>query len=111
MLELDPKELSRRRQLANARRERDSARRDLLIRLIRARQRAGLLRGWISAYEGTAESNSPLERMVAWSRPQLDELDAFTDPARLSALLVDRNLFPEPDKLIDPLGEPPPLRP
>ena len=49
-----------------------------------------------------------LRKLVRMERQGLEEC---LDPSRLSRLLHTRNLFPEVDDLVDPLGEPPPRRP
>jgi len=46
--------------------------------------------------------------MVGWARDRLATLEAILDPGKLSEELRTRKLFPEPDELHDPLGEPPP---
>jgi hypothetical protein len=109
-IDFDPKELARRRRLADARRGRESERRSLLIKLIRTGQRAEHLRNLINIYEGPQATKScpAIQRMLEWARAQLGELEAFVGPVRLSATLLDRNLFPDVDELADPLGEPPP---
>jgi len=52
-----------------------------------------------------------MQRMVDWVKAELVGLEEFLDPSRLSRLLHTRNLFPEGDDLVDPLGEPPPRHP
>lgn len=113
MMNTDPRELTRRRQLANARQERESERRALLVKLVRTEQRAGQLRDWIEAHEvsDVAEPNPELTRMLDWARAQLDAMNLAVAPTRVSEWLRDRNLFPEVDELGDPLGDPPPRQP
>ncbi len=49
-------------------------------------------------------------RMLEWARERLAFLDQNTLPEAIQRDLVDRNLFPEPDDLHDPEGDPPPQR-
>lgn len=113
ILEHDPKELTRRRRLADARRDRENEREALLVELIQSTLRAGQLRDLVGRYEDfQATVPSPvIQRMLEWARAQLGELEASVNPTQLSAILSSRNMFPEVDELADPLGEPPPRQP
>jgi len=55
----------------------------------------------------TLGASSEMQRMVDWVKAELVGLEEFLDPSKLSRLLHTRNLFPEVDDLVDPLGEPP----
>jgi hypothetical protein len=85
----------------------------LLFSLIRTERRAKELQQWIKAHDPfeTAEPNPELKRMLDWARTELDTLNAVIEPARMSEMLRDRNLFPETDGLADPLGDPAPRQP
>jgi hypothetical protein len=113
VLENDREQLSLRRKTAAARRDREAERNLLLRKLIRTGRQAELLRSWITDYErlGSAKASPELGRMLRWARGQLAALEGFLDPLELSRLLRTRNLFPEADDLVDPLGDPPPQRP
>jgi hypothetical protein len=116
----DVQELARRRALAAARLTRENERTELLRKLVRMEREAEQLRGWIAqrqadqlrgwtAHRQAEVSTSPeIQRMVDWAKAELAGLEAFLDPLKLSQLLIARNLFPEVDELVDPLGEPPP---
>jgi hypothetical protein len=116
----DVQELARRRALAAARLTRENERTELLRKLVRMEREAEQLRGWIAQRQADqlrgwtahrqAEVSASLEiqRMVDWAKAELAGLEAFLDPLKLSQLLIARNLFPEVDELVDPLGEPPP---
>ena len=116
----DVQELARRRALAAARLTRENERTELLRKLVRMEREAEQLRGWIAqrqadqlrgwtAHRQAEVSASPeIQRMVDWAKTELAGLEAFLDPLKLSQLLIARNLFPEVDELVDPLGEPPP---
>jgi hypothetical protein len=108
-----PSELARRRKLASARQERERERRTLLIHLIRTEHRARQLQQWIEVHDlfEITGSNPELKRMLDWARTQLDAFNASIEPARVSEMLRDRNLFPGTDELADPLGDPAPRRP
>jgi hypothetical protein len=116
----DVQELARRRALAAARLTRENERTELLRKLVRMEREAEQLRGWIAqrqadqmrgwtAHRQAEVSASPkIQRMVDWAKAELVGLEAFLDPLKLSQLLIARNLFPEIDELVEPLGEPPP---
>ncbi len=109
-LEIDQDDLRQRRELAKARYSREAERNALLDTLINTANQAERLRGWIATQ---AKSRQPAEmsRMLDWARAELAALEAVAAPARLAALLRQRDLFPEVDRLVDPLGEPPSQRP
>jgi hypothetical protein len=106
------RELERRRGLAKARRERESERKALLGKLMRAERQAAQLRDWMARYEEVAvpgaAADVDLSRMIGWARDRLATLEAVLDPLKLTEELRTRKLFPEIDELHDPLGEPPP---
>jgi hypothetical protein len=107
----DVAELARRRGLAAARQTREVERTSLLRKLVRMERQAEQLSGWIAQREADVESCPEIQRMVDWVKAELAGLEEFLDPSKLSRLLHTRNLFPEVDDLVDPLGEPPPRRP
>jgi hypothetical protein len=107
----DVAELARRRGLAAARRARETERTSLLRKLARMERQAGQLRGWIAQREADVGTFPEMQRMVDWVKAELVGLEEFLDPSKLSRLLHTRNLFPEVDDLVDPLGDPPPRRP
>jgi hypothetical protein len=103
----DVAELARRRALAAARRTREAERTSLLRRLIRMERQADQLSGWIAQWDTDVETTPEIQRMVDWAKTELGRLEEFLDASNLSQLLHTRNLFPEVDDLVDPLGEPP----
>jgi hypothetical protein len=107
----DVAELARRRGLAAARRTREAERTSLLRKLVRMERQVGQLSGWVAQREADVQTSPEIQRMVDWVKAELVELEEFLDPSKLSRLLHARNLFPEVDDLVDPLGEPPPRRP
>jgi hypothetical protein len=104
----DVQELARRRALAASRLTRDNERTELLRKLVRMEREAEQLRCWIAQRQAEVSASPEIPRMVDWAKAELAGLEAFLDPLKLSQLLVARNLFPEVDELVDPLGEPPP---
>lgn len=109
--EAERRELERRHDLAKARRQRESDRKQLLGSFIRTRRRADQLRDWIAFYEPMAPTTGDLRRMIAWAHSELSALETSLEPSAFAEELNARKLFPEVDELIDPLGEPPPQRP
>jgi hypothetical protein len=104
----DVQELARRRALAASRLTRDNERTELLRKLVRMEREAEQLRCWIAHQQAEVSASPEIPRMVDWAKAELAGLEAFLDPPKLSQLLIARNLFPEVDELVDPLGEPPP---
>ncbi|MDX0488367.1 hypothetical protein GOC76_30055 [Sinorhizobium medicae] len=49
---------------------------------------------------------SDYQRMIARARNRLAELEDETAIERIQATLVERQLYPEPDPLFDPEGDP-----
>jgi hypothetical protein len=107
----DVAELARRRALAAARRTREAERTSLVRKLVRMERQVDQLSGWVAQREADVEPSPEVQRMVDWVKAELAGLEEFLDPSKLSRLLHTRNLFPEVDDLVDPLGEPPPRRP
>jgi hypothetical protein len=103
----DVQELARRRALAASRLTRDNERTELLRKLVRMEREAEQLRCWIAHRQAELSASPEVPRMVDWAKAELAGLEAFLDPLKLSQLLITRNLFPEVDELVDPLGEPP----
>jgi len=108
----DIHELSRRRNLATARKNRETQRTALLAKLIETERKAAELREWVALQEASSAQRSPeIERLLPWAKANLSDMDRFLVPAELTQLLSTQNLFPQVDELADPLGDPPPLRP
>ena len=104
----DVRELARRRALAASRLTRDNERTELLRKLVRMEREAEQLRCWITHRHAEASASPEIARMIDWVKAELAGLEAFLDPLKLSQLVIARNLFPEVDEFVDPLGEPPP---
>jgi hypothetical protein len=106
-------ELQRRRDLAHARKRRESERKTLLGMLLDAHRQAMHLRLWIDHHgpRFKAEDHGEVIRMLQWAGEELAALEAMAEPKWLTATLRQQNLFPDIGELADPLGDPPPLRP
>lgn len=102
-------ELCRRRDLATKRKEPERQRLDYWRQLTRTQREIDLLRRWIrenQISEGEVAADSVL-RMLGWARARLGALEDNVSLENVDRLLKSRNLFPEVDDLLDPLGEPP----
>jgi 16S rRNA C967 or C1407 C5-methylase (RsmB/RsmF family) len=107
----EAEQLGRRREMAIARKTREAERTSLLQKLVRTERQATQLREWIAQRKVDDAPPSEVQRMVEWAQARLSAIEEFLNPLALSRQLHTRNLFPEVDDLVDPLGEPPPLRP
>jgi hypothetical protein len=103
-------ELQSRRLMAKARAEREEKRTEYLGRILRMKKEAEEIRSWLDslAREDRPAANTDIERMIAWTRERLAHLELKSSLGAVVAALEGKTLFPEPDDLHDPLGEPPP---
>ncbi|THK35669.1 hypothetical protein EHS39_23905 [Ensifer sp. MPMI2T] len=102
--------LAHRRDLAEKRRLREEHRHEFLTSLARARREVDELKLTISAIPTNERLPLEYDRMLVWAKERLAALEARTTIECLQEALVEQNLFPEPDDLFDPEGEPPPKR-
>lgn len=102
--------LQSRRLMAKARAEREEKRTEYLGRILRMKKEAEEIRSWLDslAREDRPAADTDIERMIAWTRERLAHLELESSLGAVVAGLEDKTLFPEPDDLHDPLGEPPP---
>lgn len=102
-------ELTRRRDLAKKRKEREEARIAWLNELVELRREAAGIRDWIAGLPPGAKGDSATERgrMLAWAQARLADLEARINLDAAFAQIEGKSLFPETDELHDPLGEPP----
>jgi hypothetical protein len=108
----DVEELAHRRRLAAARQSRNAEREALLQKLIETERKALELRGFVAQWEAKAEAASPeTRRLMKWAKETLSGMERFLLSAELAKLIETRDLFPDVDDLVDPLGDPPALRP
>ncbi|MQV46510.1 hypothetical protein [Sinorhizobium medicae] len=98
----------RRRELARLRAEREDKRSVYLEEVAAARRRVFDLQTTINAIPQADNLPADYARMIGWAKERLAELEARTTVEAIQATLQEKNLFPEPDELLDPEGDPPP---
>ncbi|WP_085032286.1 hypothetical protein [Ensifer aridi] len=99
--------MRRRRELAHLRAQREDNRSVYLEEIAAARRKAVDLKTTIDAIPRSEKFPAEYGRMIAWARERLAELEAKTTVEAIQAALEAENLFPEPDNLFDPEGDPP----
>lgn len=102
--------MRRRRELAHLRSEREDKRSAYLEEIALARRKVADLQTTIAVIPQTEEIPPEYGRMISWARERLAELEARTTIEAIQEALREQNLFPEPDELFDPEGEPPPKK-
>ncbi|NMG39863.1 hypothetical protein GRZ55_11475 [Chelativorans sp. ZYF759] len=102
--------LAFRRELAVKRKFREEARHRFLTSLANDRREVEDLRATIGLVPQGEDGMPEYERMLGWARERLALLIQRTTAAAVQRALLDQNLFPEPDDLHDPEGEPPEKR-
>ncbi|MFN7023697.1 MAG: hypothetical protein ACK4QP_04115 [Pseudorhizobium sp.] len=100
--------LQNRRQLATQREEREKKRLSYLRWVADTRREVDDLRATIAAVPLDGEMPPDYSRMIRWAKQRLELLESQTAIERIQAALVKDQLYPEPDPLHDPEGEPPP---
>jgi len=106
--ELVRQEMRRRRDLARLRSEREDKRSAYLQEIALARRKVTDLQETIAAIPQTEEIPPDYERMIAWAKSRLADVEARTTVEAIQETLREQNLFPESDELFDPEGDPPP---
>ncbi|MER8400447.1 hypothetical protein [Mesorhizobium sp. M1348] len=105
------KYMAHRRELHKKRQEREANRLSFLRQLAEHQKEAADLRTTIArATEFLPQASSEYLRMIAWAEQRLAHLEAQNQLEVLTSNLREQNLFPEPDDLYDPEGDPPPPR-
>ncbi|WP_158704423.1 hypothetical protein [Rhizobium sp. NXC24] len=99
---------ARRRQLASLREKREGERLEFLRWIADARREVDDLQETIAKVPKTGDLPPDYQRMISWAETRLAALEAETSAERIQATLVERKLYPEPDDLFDPEGDPPP---
>lgn len=103
------KHLAHRRDLQERRLKRETKRQEFLQGLADDQREAIELRKTIEgASKLLSEAGTEYRSMIDWARRRLQTLESRNEPEVLSGMLKEQNLFPEPDDLFDPEGEPPP---
>lgn len=99
--------LADRRALAKKRREREVEREAFVAEVANAQRKIDELRSAISTLEASQDPSPEYARMVSWAKSRMVELERSARMEALTANLIEMKLFPEPDELYDPEGEPP----
>ncbi|WP_139210444.1 hypothetical protein [Phyllobacterium sp. OV277] len=100
--------MAHRRGLAEQRKKREELRLEFLTSVARTRHEVHELKQTIGAIPDTDAGAPDYSRMIKWAMERLSALEKQTAVERLQESLVEKDLFPEPDNLADPEGEPPP---
>lgn len=102
-------ELCQRRDLARKRTERERQRLAYWRKIARTKREIEMLREWIERDQvnGGDDVASSVNRMERWIQARLAALEESISVDNVNRFLASRNLFPEIDDLIDPLGDPP----
>ena len=105
------KHLAHRRELHKQRQAREEKRLLFLRQLADDRREADDLRTTIDHASKLMAQDSPeYRRMITWAEQRLSKLEVQNQLDTLTSNLRDQDLFPEPDELYDPEGDPPPPR-
>ena len=99
-------ERARRHALARQRAEREEKREAFLDQLMKLRREVDELEAWLARPRPTSEPAGSHGRLIAWATARLETLRQRLEPDQITAALDAEKLFPEPDELHDPLGEP-----
>ncbi|MBM3091634.1 hypothetical protein GFB56_12505 [Ensifer sp. T173] len=97
----------RRRDLARLRAEREGKRLAYLEEIAVARRKIADMRLTIETIPEAEQLPPEYERMIAWAKQRLTELEARTTVEAIQTTLITRELFPDPDNLFDSDGDPP----
>jgi hypothetical protein len=101
-------ELKRRHEMARGRKERDKQRLEFLQLVLSRQDEASRLRTLVESIP-TLGATDDLVRFVQWAQARFAELQEKLSAESLLSEIKSKNLFPEVDPFVDPLGEPPPL--
>ena len=102
-------ELSRRRDLAKKRKQREETRIAYLKELVELQREAADIRTWLATVPAAVEADQTTEltRMIQWARARLASLEEGTTVNAAAVRFEGKALFPEVDELHDPMGDPP----
>ncbi|MGZ9724271.1 hypothetical protein [Rhizobium miluonense] len=100
--------LADRRGLAEKRENREDERLSFLLSIARSRREAEDLRTTIALIPKMDSLPAEYQRMIEWAQRRLAELEVKSSVEAIQAHLVEHNLYPDPDELFDPEGDPPP---
>jgi hypothetical protein len=96
-----------RRHLAEQRKRREAGRLSFLKTAMDQADEAALIREFLRLHDGRPVVEPELKRMLDWAASRLDRIALALSPAGVAEHLNRTALFPDPDPLDDPQGEPP----
>lgn len=101
-------ERAHRERLLELRRERENERNELISRVIRNLEQVELLQNWRAILLKTDHANFGPEftRLLAWLDEKINQLRSQVQFDAVVDHLRERDLFPNPDPLFDPEGDP-----
>ncbi|MGV1867958.1 MULTISPECIES: hypothetical protein [unclassified Rhizobium] len=99
--------LAHRRRLAALRIKREANRLKFLDEIANARKECSNLRETIALVSSEEIVSTEFRKMIDWTRARLATLEKQTSQDSIQAVLLERELYTEPDDLLDPEGEPP----
>jgi hypothetical protein len=99
--------LAQRRELANLRTAREVKRLAFLHEIANARSEIEALQITIGRVDRSGPLPPEYGRMLEWAKGRLFALEDETTSGAIQKALIDQDLFPEPDNLFDPEGDPP----
>jgi hypothetical protein len=99
-------ERARRHALARQRAEREKKREAFLDQLMELRREVDALEAWLARTGPAGEPVGSYAKLIAWAAARLENLRQRLEPDEIAAALDAAKLFPEPDELHDPLGDP-----
>lgn len=102
--------LRHRRELAAKRATREVKRLEFLKAIADARREVSDLKATIGAIPRASDLSPEYQKMIEWAELRLEALEAKTAVQQIHADIVALALFPEPDELHDPEGDPPPQK-
>ena len=100
--------LFRRRKLKALRDEREKNRLTFLQSVADARKKAAELRNALAIFPQGADLPPDYQRMMLWATNKVREIENLTAVEEIQELLVYNKLYPDPDELFDPEGDPNP---
>ena len=100
--------LAHRRELADLRAKREVKRLEFLRWIAEGRNEVDSLRATIAAVPQQGDVAADYHRMLEWAEKRLAALEDRTSVESIQSSLIEQNLYPMPDDLFDPEGDPPP---
>ncbi|MFD9897495.1 hypothetical protein [Mesorhizobium sp. NPDC059025] len=98
--------LSERRALAKRRKEREAARDAFIVEMASAQRKIDEFKSGLALLLASPSASPEYTRLVSWAKERVMQLQQAQAEA-VAARLAEKRLFPEPDELYDPEGDPP----